>query len=408
MKFRLFVIPLCLALLAQGASLTLNEALSRVEAGHPWFHTRESLAALGQIRHDTARSGPAASVSLEVENILGTGSLSAARDAETTLQFSRVFDRAGRRDSREALAVAQGEAERLQWLEKRRALLAEAAQRFIRVTAGQITLELAQEHADLAHKTAITLKQRHSSAVAPAGDLAQAQLALSEAQLEAEHAEHLLLSARQSLATLWGAEEPDFDAAIANFDTLPDIADYPVLAAQLKDTPIQARHAAEFRWQQAREKLARRTIARGDIRWSAGLRRNEATDDFGFVLGVGYTWPDTTAPVRLAETRAEQDRSRADAETALLEARAVLYALLQELNHARIEFLASRDEMEPAAQAWVDSIEAGVSRGRYGATDAIAARTALFEARCRRIAAATEYHSTLVTIEQMLAGSANP
>lgn len=414
MKFLLsflLLIPAALAADAAASSrppLTLGEALVRVEAGHPWFRTRESLAALAQARHEAAAARPPGELSLQLENALGTGELRAGRGAETTLQFSRALDWADRRSARMEAAATLGEADRLAWAETRRGLLAETARRFIRVVAAQVEFAAARENIGLLRLALDNFRMRAARAAGATAEVARAQLALSEAQLEAGHAEHLLLAARQSLASLWGADAPDFDHAEADFATLPESAGYEALATRLADVPAQKRFAALARWHQAQEKLAHTTGTRGDPRWSAGLRRVEAGDDFGFVAGLSYAWPTMSAAgAQAAEARSERDRTEAEGAAALLEARAALYALCQELDHARTEHNAARDEMIPAAQAWLDSIEQAPA-GRYGLRELLEARSALFAAGRRQTAAAAAYHSTLVAIEQMLGGGANP
>lgn len=408
-----FSLLLCLGALvpavAVAAPLTLVDALARVEAGHPWLRTRDSVQAHATARTAAATARPTPEVSLEFENALGTGELRAARSLETTLQFSRAFDFTDRRAARLAHATALSDADRLTWEERRRELLAETARRFIRVTAAQAELGAARELTALSRQTLAALRDRASHAAASAGDLARARLAFAEAELAEEHAEHLLLSTRQTLAALWNADTADFDFAAADLAQLPAAAAYEILLPRLDGTPAQARYAALARWRLAQEKLARSTAARGDPRWSAGVRRTETTDDVGLVLGLAYAWPTTKRSTAEAqEARAEHDRIVAEGAAALLETRATLFALTQELNHARLEHEAARDRMIPAAQEWLSAIEAGAAAGRYGFRELLEARAALFNARQRQISAAAEYHTHLVAIEQLLGGSATP
>jgi cobalt-zinc-cadmium efflux system outer membrane protein len=186
-------------------------------------------------------------------------------------------------------------------------------------------------------------------------------------------------------------------------------AAYATLVARLTTTPAQARFTALARWREAQERLARRESARGDVRWSAGLRRVEATDNFGFVVGLGYALPHRAAgDASAAEARAERDRTVADGEAALHAVRATLFSLYQELGHARLAHETARDELIPAATAWLAAIDAGLAAGRYHARDQLEARTALLSARRRQIAAAADYHATLVELEHLLAAPASP
>ncbi|MDP2138715.1 MAG: TolC family protein, partial [Candidatus Didemnitutus sp.] len=66
----------------------------------------------------------------------------------------------------------------------------------------------------------------------------------------------------------------------------------------------------------------------------------------------------------------------------------------------------TRDEMLPAAQAWIASVESGIAVGRFDVRELLEARTALFTARRRQIQSAADYHLTLVALEQLLGGPA--
>jgi outer membrane protein, heavy metal efflux system len=140
-------------LTSHAAPLTLAEALARVEAGHPWMRSREAQSRLAEARNAQAAVRPQLEASLQFENALGTGELRAARSLETTLQLSRAIDWSDRRSARAAAAVGLNEADRLQWEEQRRELLADATRRFIRIAAASADLAASREVATLAAQT---------------------------------------------------------------------------------------------------------------------------------------------------------------------------------------------------------------------------------------------------------------
>ncbi len=391
---------------AAESPLTLTDALARVEAGHPFLRTRDAESRLAAARSASAAARPAAEISLQLENALGTGALSAARSLETTLQLS--LDLADRRSARATVATARNDAEHLAWEERRRELHAEAACRFIRVVAAQAARATAREAAALARRTTDAVTAQARAHVALPADTARARLALAEATLESEHAEHLLLSARHSLASLWGAPTPDFAHAIADLTTPPAAAPYETLVVRLNATPAPARYAALARWRDAQERLARREAERGEVRWSAGLRRVEATDNFGFVFGLGYALLNRAAgAAHASEARAERDRTVAEGEAALHAVRATLFSLYQELGHARAAYDTARDELIPVATTWLTALDAGLAAGRYHARDQLEAQAALLSARRRQVTAAADYHATLVELEHLLAAPAS-
>lgn len=404
---KIFLLSLLLCGGVAAAPLTLPDALARVDAGHPWLRSRTTLISAAAARDDLASVAPPLEVSLQLENALGTGELRGARSLETTLQFSRALDQADRRSARRAVAHAQSEAERAAWEERRRVLLAETARRFVLVVAAQATIETVTQQLALSQQTVATVQTRLAKAAATVGELARAKLAHTELVIAVEHAEHDLAAARQNLATLWNAPNADFTTATADLAELPAVASFDQLAERLSSAPQQTHFAALLRWRRAEESLALTQGARGERRWSAGLRRAETTDDFGIVLGVDYAWPTKQAPrAQAALARADHDRVATDRESALLAARATLFSLYQELGHAHVEYTATHDELLPAVREWIASIETGLAAGRYELRELLEARAALFAAQRRQTQAAADYHLTLVAIEQLLGTSA--
>jgi cobalt-zinc-cadmium efflux system outer membrane protein len=393
---------------SQTSPLTLADALGRVEAGHPWLRGLDVEARLADARVAMAEVRPVGEVSLDLENLFGTGEMRGAHGLETTLQFSRALDSTSRRSARGDVARGLNEAERLAWEERRRALLAEAARRFIAVAAAQADHAAAQQAVDLATQTETAAQDRFTKAAGSATDVARARHTRVEAGIGAQRAERVLVTARQSLAALWGADVPDFFTAAADLDDLTPVASYEALAPRLADTPTQARFAALVRWRIAQENLARTTTSRGQPRWSAGLRRVEASDDWGFVGGLTYALPERAlGNAQAAETRAERDRLEIEREVAQLDARQVLFALYQELVQARIEHTAAREELIPAAEAWLAGAEEGLRAGRFALRDVLDAQRALLDARRHQLAVAAAYHLTLVEIESLLGATAS-
>jgi outer membrane protein, heavy metal efflux system len=394
---------------AVAASLTLAEALARVESGHPWMRTREAQAQLAAARSAQAAVPPAPEASIQFENGLGTGELHAFHSLETTLQLSRGIDWSARRSARTDVATEQNEAERLAWEEKRRELLAEAARRFIRIAAAAADVAASRNVAKLAAETEADIRRRAEQTVATSADVARAQLVRVQADLEAEHAEHQLAAAKQALALLWGSDTADFDGVQADLGALPKVAAFDALSQRLSATPGQARYAALGRWRLAQEKLARANAARGEARVGGGIRRVERTDDWGLVLGLNYAWPSRAlGDGQAAEARAERDRASAEGAAALIEAKALLFELVQELKHAQIEHEAAQKELIPAAEAWLKAVRDGANTGRYAVRDLLEAQQALLGARHQVIRADAEYHKTLVEIERLIGASAAP
>src|SRR3546814_3678097 len=111
----------------------------------------------------------------------------------------------------------------------------------------------------------------------PASDLRAAEIALAEAELEVEDAEHELTSARMTLAASWGAIQPDFTAVTGDLRELPPVESFEVLAARLPMTPTQRDTLLQADTIAARRRVAV-TSATPDIDVSIGVRRLEALE----------------------------------------------------------------------------------------------------------------------------------
>lgn len=389
-----------------GSTLSLTEVLSRIEQSHPWLRGSGIQARIGEARLAATQARPAGEASLTVENI-GTGELSGIDALETTLSYGQTIQSSERVEARSLVAHELNAIDRLQWNERRRILFAEATRRFIEVAASQADLAAAHEQVELAIALETATRERLEKAVGTPADVARAHHARVVAEIEAEHIEHTLLSARHGLSLLWNAETPDFETVSADLDNLPLAAPYETLAARLEDAPSQARFAAITRLKLAEESLARTVGGRGLPSWTAGIRRLEAVDSWGLVFGLNYAWPESElSSARAAESKAEREFSEIEGEAALIEARQMLFELTQELGHARIEHEASVNELIPAARSWLANVESGMSTARFAIREILEAQAAVVEAQRHKIGAAAEYHQTLAAIETLLGSSA--
>ncbi|MEO6244095.1 MAG: TolC family protein [Opitutaceae bacterium] len=400
-----FFIPLALATAALGAEpapFILREALAAALQKNPALRAQsfESRVAAARLAQAAVRPNP--ELSLSAENFLGTGALSGVKSLETTLQLSQAIDLGGSRarqidaaTSERALADADYEAKRL-------GVLAEVARRFTEAVADAERLAAAQRARALGEQTVAAVLTRVEAAVAPRTELNRARAALALLRLEEEHAEHELLVCRQSLAAAIGEPDPGFGPIRGDLLTLPAVPEFATLAARIESSPGLARFGPEARWREAQLRLAQ-SLRRTGLRVSGGLRRIEATDNFGFVAGLSLPLPardQTAGAIREArERRAQLDVA---AEAARLELRATLFAVYQEMLHARTALAALRDEVVPLAEETLALATASYRAGRSALTEILDAQKELLEFRRQIVAQAAAFHLHLVELERLL------
>lgn len=390
---------------ADGLSLTMNEAVDRAVAGSPALGAERAAidAAEQQARLDALT--PPMTVGGEMENFAGTGEFSGFDDTEFTLRVGKTFELGGKREARQALGASKVALQGNELERRRLDVVTEAKHRFLEVVAQQARLALAGQESALARETLDAVAYRVKRGASPEADLSLAELAVARAELEQEDAGHELESARVALSVLWGERSPSFARAAGSVDTVPDVPAFEALTQRLESNPDQQMFALEA----ARLDAQRRTAEasrKPDLSGTLGVRRLEAFDDQALVMSISM-------PFGLGQ-RSDLALSRGRAELASLEGRrkAVeleryqeLFARYQELRHAGHEFEALRDRMIPAADRALALARRGYDEARYSFLQVAAAQTVLHSLLKDRIAAATRYHRLLADIERATAVS---
>ena len=399
----------CGAVLSARAAepLRLEEAVARSLASNPSLAAEAAELRAAQARAEREGLATPYTVGGDLENVAGTGALRGVRSAETTLRLGRVIELGGKRAARQALGAAEVNRQRNVADVARLDIASRTTARFIEVVVDQQWLEFAREQVKLAERTRREVAAWVAAARNPESDLRAAEIVVAEAELEREHAEHELASARMTLAASWGSFEPDFTSVVGDLRELPAVEPFEVLAARLPMTPAQRNALLESEAIVARRRVAVAS-ARPDVSVSLGVRRLEALDDQGVVMSVSV--PLGSRP------RASLAIAEADAQLAALEARRDarraeghqgLFEKYQELIHARTEYTALRTRMLPKAEQALAFTRRGFEAGRFSFVSLAQAQRTLFDLRERSVEAAARYHTLLVEVERLTTVSAD-
>lgn len=403
---RFFLGACLLAVMAMPAAadsrpMTLDDAYARALADNPQLAAGIYQRRAAMARRQDAEQAPPLEVGLDVENVAGNAATAGLTGAETTLTLSRVLERGDKAALRGGLAGARGTLVQTELDLDRLELLADVAERFMHVVRDQKLLEVAESAVALAEAARDEAQSRVNAGAAPETERARAEIALANAKLELEHAEHELKATRVSLASLWGERQPTFAAAQANLAALPAAAALPDIVASLERNPQLRRLADQRRIADARQQLAS-ARATTDIRLSGGVRRREGTDDTSLVFGLSVPWGSAQrAQPGIRASHAEALAQERAYEAVQRELYAVVYARYQEMVHAGTEVETLRTRILPAADTALESIQEGYARGRYGYIELASAQDDLIEHRRRAIHAAYRYHRHLIEIERL-------
>jgi cobalt-zinc-cadmium efflux system outer membrane protein len=384
--------------------LTLPQAAALVLERNPHLQSAQFGRNAAEAQLSAASMEPQWSVSVDVEDFLGTGPLSGFDGSQSTLRLSRIFQSEDSRSGRMAVASAiGGQADNLFEAERLDALTL-LAKRFLDVVYEQETLRLSEQSVKVWEAARALALTRERAGAAPAVDRLRTEIRVANANLAVENAEHELKAARMLLAATWGSATPDFGRAGGSLCSLSDLPPYEVLAARITQNPDLLRFATEQRLQAAEAQLAN-ARQRPDWSLSAGVRHNALIDEQSLVFSV-------SVPLG-SKARAEPSRRRADAlasQSALqeeafeLQVQATLYDVYQEVLHTVNEVEVFDNEILPKARAIRNEIEEGYSVGRFSHTALLSAESELLAAAGARLDACADHHRLLIDIERLTGG----
>lgn len=383
--------------------LTLQEAVRATLARNPELRSFEFDLRADDARIAIANQRPAVELSAEMEDMGGTGEVQGFDGAESTLSLSSVVELGSKRLRRVEVAQAARDATSVERQAAQLDRLAEVTRRFVHVASDQKQLELTQEALRLANETVAAVKRRVDAAKSPEVELHRAQVELIRAEVELEHAEHELLSSRVKLAAMWGETQPAFDRVTADLYALPEPGSFETFAAELEGNPDFLRFATLARLREAELRLMQ-AQRRPDVRWSAGVRRLEESDDQALV--VGFSVPigsRSRAAPGIAEANARSEQVSIQREAAFISARAQLFEIYQELQHAITEAETLKDRVVPRMQEALDQTQYAYERGRYSYLEFVDAQRAYIDVQRSLIEAAANAHNLETELERLTA-----
>lgn len=364
-----------LAAQTEGA-LTLPQALERAtslsttadaEPSNPRLvgPREDARAAAAQVNQARLRPNP--EISLEVENVAGTGMFSGLRASEYTLSAGLPLELGGKRRARIGAAQAELNVAELRGQLAQAELGQMVRERYVRAVASNARVGLAQNILDRNRELV-----RIASALVDAGRepplrALRARAAFAEAEAELKAAQADALADRFALGALWSQEAPPQVPA-----EFPDIQPPHALLADYSglDTRIATaeRMAAEARIAQER------SLGIPDTTVSAGVRRFEESNDQAFVVGVSIPLPVRNR--NQGNVAAAQARARAAGAREAV----ALADYRQSVAQARADYLAAEakaDTLEkeslPQAEEALRLAEIGYRNGKFPLIEVLSA-----------------------------------
>ncbi|HTE41741.1 MAG TPA: TolC family protein [Steroidobacteraceae bacterium] len=386
---------------APEAPLALRDAITAALRTNPDLKSFGFSLRVQDARIDGARLRPAPEFSTDVENVLGTGTTKGVDAAEATFALSQVIELGDKRARRVAAAQTGREVIGVRQQAAQLDTIAEVTRRFIHVASDQAQLELTRQATELARNTVDAVKRRVDAAKSPDVELYRATVELKRAEIELRHSEHELLGSRRKLAAMWGEPEAQFGVVQTDLYGLPTPATFDSLIGRLQANPDFTLFATETRLRDAEVRLVE-AQRRANFTVTAGVKRLQESRDNAFVVGFSVPlFSGRQAAPAIAEARALREQVGTERDAAFVKARAQVFELYQELQHAINEVQVLRRDVLPQMEKALKETEYAYDRGRYSYLELVDGQRAYLDVQRALINAATNAQTLQTEIERL-------
>lgn len=380
-------------------ALTLYGALERALATNPRIYAADRDIAAASGRKLQASALPNPEVSIEVDNVFGTGPYRGTRAADYSLQLSQLIEIGGKRSARIAVGAAELDVVRWQREATRLEVLSDTAVAFFSVLAAQRRIAIYDVQIAALERLEPLLKRRVDSGASSPADVARAQIAAALVRADREKARATLAIARLELATLMGTTIPDFAQVVGDLGRIGQPPPFIALLRALESNPQLARFSA-LRAQRDAELLVARLKPIPDLRAGIAWRHFSDTKDDAVRLGLSMPiplWDQNRGNI----TEASELRAKVEAESAI--ARNTLTLMLGRayatLTSSAREVQVLRASAIPNIKQAVEAVEAGYEQGRFTLLELLDIQSSATQAAIRELEALLNFHISLATIE---------
>lgn len=409
---RIFLLSgVCLALMfsASGAeakekavSLSLDQAILQAIQKAPEIAKTSALskAADGARRQSTAWTNP--QLSVESENIGGSGPYKGYDSAETTVSVSQLVEIGGKRSARRAIAERDQSLAQLQQKAETINVVRQVKVAFARAAVSQERLKLAKQQSNLANDILGGVKRRVDAAADPLYQKNKARIALASSELELKKAQRENDASIKILGQLVGGEVSKVDA-----NSLYDIVK-PQEGVIVEPDVVISREDLEIERSKATLALEKANAV-PDPTITAGVRNFKEEDSNAFVVGVSFPIPVLNlnrgniqkAGYELAARDAERQQNIRNAKTEILDRQRMAADAYQEAETLKKTIL-------PEAEAALKDARRGYDAGSFAYLDVLDAQRTLFESKTTYLNALLDYQINRAEVEYLTAPVSSP
>ena len=383
---------------ASGASLTLDEALSRATDANPTLRAAAREVSAVEATILQARTRPNPELQGLVEDLRNATRI-------TTIQLNQPLELGGKRGARIAAAETNRSAASMALDVQRAEIRADVVTAFADVLAAQEGVRLAQATADLAQRASnVAVRRVLAGRVSPVEET-RARVAEANVRLEFAVAVNELAASRKRLAGLWGAAVPDFAQVQGNLESLPPLPALTDLNQQLETSPALLRARLEIERRNALTRVER-SLRTPDVTISLGARRNNELGLNQAIVGASLPLPlFNRNQGNILEAERRTDKARDELAVTTVQASNARAQAHARLDVARQSVTTLREQILPGAQSAYDAATRGFELGKFNFLEVLDAQRTLFQARAQYQRALAEAYRAAAEIERVLGGA---
>lgn len=388
---------------AGSKSLTLHDALTRVIKNNPELEVFELKQRQIDGLKQAAKQAPGFDLTIETDNVFGTGEVSGVKGAELTVALSSVIEMGDKQRLRVSFLDAKKQLTTTQKQVRALDLLAAASQNFINVLSLQAKLELAVDTVSLMSNNLQAVSKRAKQGATSQAEVLRAKAALTQAELALNEVRQRLNSQKMLLAAHWGAQKINFDSVKGELFSFAEVKPFDTLFAQVKGSPALEALANEYRMLDAQLKLVQ-SQSSADLNWQVGVKRLQGSADMALSAGISMPlFADKRNEGNIAAASAAKDQVLYHKKARLLSLRAQLFDAYQRRAQQLDSVKQIKLELIPTLTQALTLIQKAYEQGRYSYLEWTAAQQELLTAQLSLIDAATSVLRNQTLIEQLTA-----
>lgn len=373
-----------------GAALTLAEALSKAQRQAPALQGADAAIRAADANIQLSGLRPNPTLSVEAENVMGSGRYSGFGGGEKTVSLSMPLELGGKRQARVGVAQAERTAAGVGVRTAQADLALQVTEAFVSLAAAERRAQIARTNHELAERAFHAARERVLAGKASPIEEQRADVLRINAEVRFGKAMRAVELSQSHMVRLTGVTKP-FAIVSPWFEQVERVEPTAALGEGLAIMVAEAEVAAA-----AARIAAARSDRIPDLTLTAGMRRYGESSDKAAVLGLSIPFPlfnPGTAVV--ARTRAEYDRAVAARRAARLEFEQSMEQAYVDVADAVSAARAANGPALAAAEEAARIARLGYREGKFPQLELIEAERSLAETREASVDALVEVRRNL-------------